>query len=109
MKRIFSVLILLALPFVNFHCSMKKDISTDLNKLCELANQISKDTNSPKSKLSVQFMTESNKLELSDETRKFLNDLSVHSDVAYGDFTDFAARNGVENFNCPSINDLFVK
>ncbi|WP_028980662.1 hypothetical protein [Sporocytophaga myxococcoides] len=109
MKRIFSILILLALPFVNSRCSMKKDISTDLSELCELANQISKDTNSSKSKLVVQFMTESNKLELSDETRKFLNDLSVQSDVSYGDFTDFAARNEVNDFQCPSIKNLFEK
>jgi hypothetical protein len=58
-----------------------------------LANEISKNTNSPKSELLIQFMTESIKQELSDERRKFLFDLSMQSDVSYEDFTDYAGSN----------------
>ncbi|MBO9701892.1 MAG: hypothetical protein J7604_16915 [Sporocytophaga sp.] len=101
MKKCIPVAILGSLLFINVRCSMKKSITSDLNNLCELANKINKEGNSSRSDLGLQFLSEANKLELSYETRKFLNELAIQKNkVSYVQFTDFAARNEIENFHC---------
>ncbi|MBO9698926.1 MAG: hypothetical protein J7604_01890 [Sporocytophaga sp.] len=105
-KNIFSV-IMICLLFFTLGCSKKEVISSDLNKLCELANQISMIGDGSNSSLIFQFISEADKLNLSSDTRKLLNELSVKSKASYGDFTDFASINGVENFECSSIKKMF--
>lgn len=110
MKKYITVSVLAPLVFLSLRCSMKRSITSDLNKLCELANEINRDANSSKSELGLRFLSEAGKLELSYETRKFLNELTLQKNkISYIQFTDFAVRNEVENFRCNSIENLVEK
>ena len=79
----------------------------DLDKICITAENIqSNDTISRAEKLRF-FGKEINQLNLSNDTKKFIIELSMkESSPSYEDYIFFAEQNGVSNWECTALQEL---
>ncbi len=102
--------VFLVLLFATVSCTSDTGtVKSDLDTLCALAVKINKDETIPADKRPANFMSNSNKLNLSAKTQKFLIDLSNKQEISYNDVVIFAQKNEVENFSCEALKELIGK
>jgi len=86
-----------------FNCSSTRD---DLDTICHIANEISNDSTLNKEEKTTSLFHKLNSLDLSSSSKKLLNDMAMMSEISYENFEDFAAENGVENWECESLKEI---
>ena len=100
MKKNFILLFVIILS----SCS---SMNKDFNNICVEAEKIQQNKDLNKNQKINQFYSSIQKLDLKDGTRKFINDLAHQSVISYENFEEFAQEQGIENWKCESLKQLF--
>ncbi len=88
------------------HSNSNNSIKKDLKIICNKVSVIQKDDGLSKQGKVHVFVELIQNLELSPNTREFLNEIMLKSNITFTDFTDFANKNGLENWSCNALKEL---
>ncbi len=82
----------------------------DFDKICMTAEQIQENATISRTEKLSSFVKKINQLNLSNDTKKFIIELSMkESSPTYQDFIDFADQNGITNWECSALKELHDK